>query len=155
MSKKSGITLTSIVIYVSLFFVFTVFAVAMSTNMNYKALDEKADIYIHEQFSKLEYNMISSAKSSNTVDSISSQIVFSNNDEYKFDSSKKVILKNNGVLIKNVENLRIIDTNKLENVDSNTAANIDSDIDYICIEVTLKKYGKQIVKQLFVTVGDE
>lgn len=154
MNRRSGITLTSIVIYVSLFFVFTVFAVAMSTNMNYKALDEKANIYIHEQFSKLEYNMISSSKSSNAVDNIVGKIVFSNNDEYSYDSNRKVVLKNGGVLVKSVENFRVIDTNKLENVDSETVSNIDNDLEYVCLEITFKKYGKQIVKQLFVTVGD-
>ena len=154
MNRRSGITLTSIVIYVSLFFVFTVFAVAMSTNMNYRALDEKANIYIHEQFSKFEYNIVSSAKTSNSVDNIVGRVVFSNNDEYKFDSEKKAILKNDGVLVKSVENFRVIDTNKLENVDSETVSNIDNDLEYVCLEITFKKYGKQIVKQLFVTVGD-
>ena len=154
MNKRSGITLTSIVIYVALFFVFTVFAVAMSTNMNYRALDEKANIYIHEQFCKLEYNMVSSAKASNSVDNVTGYFVFSNNDEYKFDSEKKAILKNDGVLVKSVENFRVIDTNKLENVDSETVSNIDNDLEYVCLEITFKKYGKQIVKQLFVTVGD-
>lgn len=155
MNKKSGITLTSIVIYVSLFFVFTVFAVAMSTNMNFRALDEKADIYIHEQFCKLEYNMVASAKSSNSVDNIAGNFVFSNNDEYKFDNEKKVILKNDGVLVKSVENFRVIDTSRLENVNSETVSNINNDLEYVCVEITFKKYGKQIVKQLFVTVGDE
>ena len=154
MNRRSGITLTSIVIYVSLFFVFTVFAVAMSTNMNYRALDEKANIYIHEQFCKLEYNMISSAKASNSVDNIVGRVVFSNNDEYSFDSNKKVILKNGGVLVKSVENFRVIDTNKLDNVGNIALSNIDDKVDYVCLEITLKKYGKQIVKQFFVTVGD-
>jgi hypothetical protein len=49
-NKKRGLTLTSMAIYVALFFVFTVFVIAMSTNMNYKAMDEKAKIYIYEQF---------------------------------------------------------------------------------------------------------
>lgn len=154
MNRRSGITLTSIVIYVSLFFVFTVFAVAMSTNMNYRALDEKANIYIHEQFSKFEYNIVSSAKTSNSVDNIVGRVVFSNNDEYSFDSNKKVILKNDGVLVKSVENFRVIDTSRLENVNSETVSNIDNDLEYVCLEITFKKYGKQIVKQLFVTVGD-
>ena len=154
MNRRSGITLTSIVIYVSLFFVFTVFAVAMSTNMNYRALDEKANIYIHEQFSKFEYNIVSSAKTSNSVDNIVGRVVFSNNDEYSFDSNKKVILKNGGVLVKSVENFRVIDTNKLDNVGNIALSNIDDKVDYVCLEITLKKYGKQIVKQLFVTVGD-
>ena len=152
---KSGISLTSIVIYVSLFFVFTVFAIAMSTNMNYKALDEKANIYINEQFDKLQYNIVNSAKSSISVDNIGERIVFSNDDEYHFDIIKKSIIKNDGILVKSVENIKVIDTSELNNVDANIVANIDGDIDYVCVEVTFKKYGKQIIKQLFVTVGDE
>ena len=55
MNRKSGITLNSIVVYVSLFFVFTVFAISMGTNMNYKEMGEKAYIYIYEQ----AHNMLS------------------------------------------------------------------------------------------------
>ena len=66
----------------------------------------------------------------------------------------KVILKNGGVLVKSVENFRVIDTNKLDNVGNIALSNIDDKVDYVCLEITLKKYGKQIVKQFFVTVGD-
>lgn len=138
MNKKSGLTLTSIVIYVSLFFVFTVFAIAMSTNMNYKAMDEKANIYVYEQFEKLQYNVISSAKKSSFVDDIYSKIVFSNNDEYSFDKEKKVILKNGGVLVKNVENFNVITEDKLKNVSEKFASNKDDKVDSICLEITFK-----------------
>ena len=155
MNKKSGITLTSIVIYVSLFFVFTVFAIAMSTNMNYKAMEEKANIYIYEQFDKLQYNIVTSCKDSEFVDNIYTKIIFSNNDEYSYDSEKKVILKNNGVLVKNVENYRIINENELKNVTDSYKSNIDTNASSIYIEITFKKYGKEITKQLIVTAGDE
>lgn len=155
MNKKSGITLASIVIYVSLFFVFTVFAIAMSTNMNYKAMEEKANIYIYEQFDKLQYNIVTSCKDSEFVDNIYTKIIFSNNDEYSYDSEKKVILKNNGVLVKNVENYRIINENELKNVTDSYKSNIDTNASSIYIEITFKKYGKEITKQLIVTAGDE
>ena len=155
MNKKSGITLTSIVIYVSLFFVFTVFAIAMSTNMNYKAMGEKANIYVYEQFDKFQYNIVTSAKNSNFVDNIYNKVVFSNNDEYSYDKDKKVVLKNGGVLVNNVENFEIISEEKLTDIPNNFASNMDNNTNNICIEITFKKYGKQITKQLFVTVGDE
>ena len=155
MNKKSGITLTSIVIYVSLFFVFTVFAIAMSTNMNYKAMGEKANIYVYEQFDKFQYNIITSAKNSNFVDNIYNKVVFSNNDEYSYDKDKKVILKNGGVLVNNVEKFEIISEEKLTDIPNNFASNMDNSTNSICIEITFKKYGKQITKQLFFTVGDE
>ena len=155
MNKKSGITLTSIVIYVSLFFVFTVFAIAMSTNMNYKAMGEKANIYVYEQFDKFQYNIITSAKNSNFVDNIYNKVVFSNNDEYSYDKDKKVVLKNGGVLVNKVEKFEIITEEKLTDIPNNFASNMDNSTNSICIEITFKKYGRQITKQLFVTVGDE
>lgn len=155
MNKKSGITLTSIVIYVSLFFVFTVFAIAMSTNMNYKAMGEKANIYVYEQFDKFQYNIITSAKNSNFVDNIYNKVVFSNNDEYSYDKDKKAVLKNGGVLVNNVEKFEIIAEEKLTDIPNNFASNMDNSTNSICIEITFKKYGRQITKQLFVTVGDE
>ena len=155
MNRKSGITLSSIVIYVALFFVFTVFAITMSTNMNYKAMEEKANIYVYEQFDKLQYNIISSAKESSSVDDIYSKIVFSNNDEYSFDNDKKVILKNGGVLVKNVESFEIISENDLSDISSNFHENMEENTESICLKITFKKYGKQITKQIFVTMGDE
>lgn len=156
MNKKSGLSLTSIVIYVSLFFVFTVFAIAMSANMNYKAMSEKANIYISEQFDKLQYNLISSAKSSKSADNIYNKIVFSNNDEYSFDNERKVILKNDGILVKNVESFEVItDLSKITNVPDNFSSNIDSKIDYMCVEISFKKYGVDQTKQIFFTVGDD
>lgn len=155
MNKKSGITLTSIVIYVSLFFVFTVFAIAMSTNMNYKAMGEKANIYVYEQFDKFQYNIITSAKNSKFVDNIYNKVVFSNNDEYSYDKDKKVILKNGGVLVNNVEKFEIITEEKLTDISDVFPSNIDNSTNSICVEITFKKYGNQITKQLFVTVGDE
>lgn len=154
MKNKSGITLTSIVIYVALFFVFTVFAIAMSTNMNYKSMEEKANIYVHEQFDKLQYNILSSSKASNSVDDIYNKIVFSNNDEYSYDDNKKVIYKNGGKLVNNVENFKIINVDELTNVHNSFASNLDNKVNSLCFEITFKKYGIEITKQLFITVGD-
>lgn len=155
MNKKRGLTLTSMAIYVALFFVFTVFVIAMSTNMNYKAMDEKAKIYIYEQFDKLQYNILSSAKASTSVDEIYGRIIFNNNDEYSYDSDKKIILKNGGILFKNVEKFEVITEDKLTNVNENFSQNIDSKIQSVCIEVTFKKYKKDITKQIYVTLGDD
>lgn len=156
MNKKSGLSLTSIIIYVALFFIFTVFAIAMSSNMNYKAMQEKADMYIYEQFDKLQYNLLASAKDSTSADNIYEKIVFSNNDEYLYDSQKKVVLKNGGVLIKNVERFEILqDMNVISNVPQNFGSNIDSKAKYMCLEITFKKYGVSTTKQIFFTVGDD
>lgn len=152
---KKGISLTSMIIYVALFFLFTVFAIAMSNNMNYKAMDEKANIYILEQFSKLQNNMLDSSVNSTSVDNIYGKIVFSNNDEYVYDQDKKIILKNGGVLAKNVESFNVIKTSDLSNIPSNVLTNVDDKQNNICIEIKFKKYRTQITKQLFYTVGDD
>lgn len=160
--NKKGITLVSIVVYVALFFGFMTFATIISTNMNYTSLSYKGKILNIENFKKLEQNMINSAKSSTSVDDIGGNIVFSNNDEYEYNSDKKAILKNGGVLISNVTDFKVITVDKLNNVpeyflrkENGEYANIDTTKDYICLEISFEKYGVQTTSQLFVTVGDE
>ena len=154
MNRRSGVTLNSIVVYVSLFFVFTVFVISMGTNINYKEMGEKAHIYIYEQFDKLQYNIVNSAKNSYSVDNIYGKIIFSNNDEYYYDKEKKVIFKNNGILVKNVENLSIDSINNVSDVKESFATECEESVNNICINITFKKYDKQIEKQIFVAVGD-
>jgi hypothetical protein len=153
--NKSGITMVSIVIYVVIFFIFTVFAVAMSTNMNYKTLSDKGEIFINEQFEKLQYNLVKSSKSSDSVDNILGKITFSNNDEYKYDIDKKQILKNEGVLVSNVESFNILDTTNLKNKPQDFDYNIDNAKQSILVEVKFKKYGVEKTSQIFIVAGDE
>lgn len=155
MNKRAGLTLSSIVIYVVLFFIFSVFAVSMSTNMNYKSMSEKGNVYIHEQFEKLQYNMITSSKKSNSLNEIYGKIVFSNQDEYSYDASKKVVYKNEGILVDSVEEFEVIDFNEVSNIPVKFLNNKDENIDSICMKITLKKYGKQITKDLVIAIGDE
>ena len=105
--NKKGITMTSVVIYVILFFIFTSVAITISANMNYEALSEKGDIINNKNIQKLQFNLLNSAKSSNSVFNIEGRVVFSNNDEYYFDNTKGEIVKNNTTLIKNVEILKL------------------------------------------------
>lgn len=153
--NKSGITMVSILIYVVIFFIFTVFAVAMSTNMNYKTLSDKGEIFINEQFEKLQYNLVKSAKSSDSVDNIVGKIAFSNNDEYKYDINKKQILKNEGVLVSNVESFNILDITNLKNKPQDFDYNIDNAKQSILVEVKFKKYGIEKISQIFIVAGDE
>lgn len=102
MSKKSGLTMASMILYVVLFFIFISFAISISTNMNYKILTQKGDMYINEEYDKLQYNLFKSAKASTSISFIQGDIVFSNNDIYHYDSDKKIIYKNNAVLVDSV-----------------------------------------------------
>lgn len=150
---RSGITMMSIVLYVTLFFIFTIFAISFSTNMNISALSKKGEIYTNEQFDKLQYNIVKSAKASNDVSIISDSIVFSNNDTYKYDSDKMIIIKNDSILIKNVESFKIINYSDL-NILKDSNVSIDSKNKLFAIELTLKKYDSKKSEQLFFNVGD-
>lgn len=138
--------MTSVVIYVILFFVFTSIAIAVSSNMNYEALNEKGKIINNENLQKLQFNMLNSAKKSESVYNINGKIVFSNNDEYVYDMNKKEITKNNTSLIKNVEAFNIINSDEF--VQNNI---IDKSISF---EITLKKYGNKKTEKMIFTVGD-
>ncbi|MDD3303722.1 MAG: hypothetical protein PHP54_02280 [Clostridia bacterium] len=153
--NKKGISLMSMVIYVVLFFAFSAFAVGMSLNMNYKNISQKGKVWIHEQAQKLQYNLLNSAKDSTTIDHISGKIVFSNNDEYDYDEEKKVIYKNGGILVTDVEELKSIVIDNLTGVNPTfSTAIIDRNKDYSCLSVKFKKYGEEFSTQIFVTAGD-
>ncbi len=153
--KKSGITMVSIIIYVMLFFVFTTFAILISSNMNYKTLSDKGDLYINEQFQKLQYNLVKSSTNSEYITKINNKIVFSNNDEYTYNTEKKQILKNGGIIAGNVESFNILETTNLTNKPENFDYNIDENKTNILIEVKFKKYGKEKKAQIFVVAGDD
>ncbi len=142
--KKKGITMTSVVVYVALFFVFTSIAVAISSSMNYEALNEKGNIINNKNIQKLQFNLLNSAKNSIEVFEINGKIVFSNNDEYYYDNQKKRIIKNDATLIQDVENFEIVDLDS-ENFDKEKS---------LCVRVKLKKYGIEKEEELIFSVGD-
>lgn len=145
--NKKGITMTSIVVYVMLFFIFTSVAITISTNMNFEALSEKGNIINNKNIQKLQFNLLNSAKSSSNVYNISGKIVFSNNDEYYFDSTKREILKNDITLVKDVEKFNIISSSEfVENVNENKS---------VSVEVMLKKYGNEKIEKMIFSVGDK
>jgi hypothetical protein len=147
MDKKSGITMISIVLYSLLFFSFTAFAATLSANMNKRIISERGVMYINEQYSKLQYNLFKSAKDSNRIDIVGDKIVFSNNDEYYYNASKKTIYKNGGMLVSGVESFALQNTSIITQ-----NALVDS-YKYVCYTVTLLKYDQTIQNNVFVTVG--
>lgn len=145
MSKKSGLTMASMILYVVLFFIFISFAISISTNMNYKILTQKGDMYINEEYDKLQYNLFKSAKASTSISFIQGDIVFSNNDIYHYDSDKKIIYKNNAVLVDSVEIFEKKATSQLSITDKSG---------YLNYNVKFNKYKQEINKDIFVSVGD-
>lgn len=145
--------MTSMALYVVLFFTFSAFAIAVSSNFNYQTLSEKGKMWVNEQFDKLQYNMVKSAKESDDVSAIAGKVVFSNNDEYEYDATNKRILKNGGIVAMDVEKFEIITPADI-NTSNRFSSDIDNNLSNIALNIELKKYGNEKVTQLFITAGD-
>ncbi len=152
---KKGITMLSLVIYVVLFFAFSAIAISVSTNMNFRTLSEKGIIYCNEELQKLQYNLLNSAKNSTSCDIIQNTFVFSNGDEYVFDSSNKKIYKNGGTLIDSISSCSSISVSELKSTPENFVSNIDKDAEYVCLNVEFSKYNQILNTDLFFKIGDD
>lgn len=149
--KRAGLTMVSIVLYVVLFFAFTTFAIAMSSNMDYKIMSEKGNIYVCEQRDKLQANILKSANESDWVEKEETKLKFSNDDIYEYDTEKKIIKKNNGTLVKSVEECNFnFDISTLTNVDITT---LDTNREAIAIKVKFLKYGQEKSAEYLFSVG--
>ncbi len=139
LSSKKGITVTSIVVYVILFFVFTTTAIVISSRFNRELFDDRGKAINITAINKLEYNLLKSAKESNlaqgSVDGNKTTITFSNSDVYIFDLDNHIIYKNGGKLVKFVKECKIKLVNNL-----------------IDINVTLNKYTNEITRNIKVRV---
>jgi len=150
---KKGFTVVSLVLYVMLFFTFTVFATAISTNLNHELLSEKGRVIVNESYIKLYTNLINSAKDSHSVDVIENTIIFSNGDIYEYNLDNKELSKNSGNLVYNMESYTVSNLEDILGV-----SNDINDIDLVkCfrINVSFKKYNETITKDIVITVGDE
>lgn len=160
--KRKGISLLSVVIYVVLFFTFMSFATIIATNMNYTSLTYKGRVLNSENFEKLQYNLINSAKASTSIENINGNIVFSNGDSYIYDAEKKVVIKNGTNLVFNVTSFELVGLDELTNVpdtftqkENDVYINIDESKSYICLNIALEKYGSTNNFQIFTVAGDD
>jgi len=140
--KKSGITMTSIMVYVALFFIFTSVSIAISSNMNYRTLSQKGEMIANEEIQKLQFNLFYSAKRSKFVEKINDRIVFSNNDSYFYDIEKQEVRKNETVLLRGVSQFEIVEDNMNRN-------------DRIKIHIKVEKYHQVEEKTLFFILGED
>ncbi|MDD2627603.1 MAG: hypothetical protein PHR25_03780 [Clostridia bacterium] len=110
-NKKRGLTLLSIVIYVTLFFAFSSITIMISSRTNKNLFEDRGNAINISNINKLEYNLLESSNKSNNVliqkTPIEEKIIFSNNDEYRYNKEDRIIYKNNGKLIKNVTNFEV------------------------------------------------
>lgn len=151
MKRRSGLTLVSIVLYVVLFFAFTTFAILMSSNMNYKVMTEKGNIYVCEQRDKLQANILNSAAQSDWTQVDNTTLTFSNNDKYEYDQEKKVIKKNNGILVKGVEECNFeLSVSDIKNINT---VNIDNTKQVIALRVKFFKYNQEKECEYIFAIG--
>ena len=108
---KKGITVITLVIYVMLFFSFSVFAILTTNNNNKTVLNSNGLVKNNESLSKLNFNMLNSCRKSYKYDIVSGAIEFSNGDSYKYDSTKDIVYKDGVTLITNVTKFNVIEIN--------------------------------------------
>lgn len=134
-SRKSGITLSALVIYIVLFTSFTIFASNVSSNMNERLFNNRGEAINYSSLNKLQYNIDDSAISSIDVTVSEGQMTYSNGDTYVYDSEKHAVLKNNGILCQNVETFTV-------NVEEGTNAK------KVTIEVKFSKYLNTLTRRI-------
>ena len=139
--KKSGITMVSIVLYVVIFFALTAIATGVTMAMNSNSLKDKGNIYIQESEIKLKNNLLNSFENSDNITKINNKLVFSNNDVYYYEPQSKIIYKNGGILIQNVEEM-------------NFEANSDSEMLNINLNAKIVKYNQEKNINFVTSKGD-
>ena len=130
-NNKKGITVTSITVYVILFFMFTTITTIISSRFNENLFNDRGMAINVTAINKLEYNLLKSADESFDVklkvEDKKTTIMFSNSDEYIVDLDKHVIYKNGG---------------KLVNFVKECSVNVENDI--ITFDITVNKYTNNI-----------
>lgn len=162
LSSKSGISLLSITIYVILFFTFSVVAIGVASTMNVNMIKSKGDVINNEQFEKLQYNFIKSADSSYNIKVEGAKVTFSKidstTDVYTYDSTKKVVKRNDAIVARNVEEFTIYSADNVGQVVNkngvNYTNNFDPDIDKVAVKVKFMKYNSIKESDIFVAAGE-
>lgn len=135
LKSKRGITVTSIMVYVLLFFAFTTIATVISSRFNKNLFNDRGNAINVTAINKLEYNLIDSASNSYNVDVVANgnnrTLTFSNSDVYVFDNDNNVIYKNGGKLVKFVKESKV----KIQE-------------DVIAVDLTLNKYTNEVSRSI-------
>ncbi len=140
--SKRGITVSSLVLYVVLFFAITTFLSIVYTNMNETLFNNRGMALNYTMLNKLEYNITDSALQSVDIIEDNNVITFSNGDKYYYDSAKKMVILNNGVLCTSVSKFEPTITN-------------ENDVKKLTIELTFNKYMAELNKTIVSSVEVE
>lgn len=136
--KKTGITMASLVVYVTLLAAFTGVALTVSNNLSNSVFADKGIAQDMTNYEKVLYYLNKSAMESTSATVNSTTVTFSNGDTFSFDTTKSELYMNNGVLCKNVSSFAIGD---IEN-------------NLVDIEITLKKYTHSMSRTITLYVGE-
>lgn len=141
-NKKNGVTLASLVIYIGLFTVFTLFVSGISSNMNERLFNNRGEAINYTSLNKLQFNIEESALNSDDITVSANSINYSNGDNYVYDETNKIIYKNGGILCLNVDNFTV-------NVEAATNAK------KLTIDITFNKYLNILTKTIISCVEDK
>jgi len=136
---KKGITLSSIMLYISMFFVFLSVVMVTQANINRTNRTNLGTIKNIEDYTKLETAFLQSAKQSIQVQNINGVLAFSNGDTYRYEN--KIIYFNDGIFITNVEEYIINEIGK----SSDGAVFFD-------VSVTTLNYDVSVTRQIIYTL---
>ena len=138
MRKKCGITMTSVVVYVTLLATFTGIALSVSNNLSVSMFEDKGIAINAASFDKILYYLNKAAMESTTVTSNEATITFSNGDVFSYNAETNAVIMNGGILCKNVYAFGI---EKQENGILN-------------VTITLKKYTHNMERTINLYVGE-
>ncbi len=140
--SKRGITVSSLVLYVVLFFGITTFLSIVYTNMNETMFNNRGMALNYTMLNKLEYNLVESSTNSIDVVAASDVVTFSNGDKYYYDETKDVILLNSGILCTSVSKF-------------NPTVASENGVKKLTIEVSFNKYLATLNKTIICSIEVE
>lgn len=138
MSKKVGMTMMSLVVYVVLLAVFTGIALTVSNNLSSSVFLDKGIAQNTTNYEKVLYYLNKSAMESASATVTTTAITFSNGDVFSFDTSKGRLYMNSGVLCNTVSEFDI--------------GNIENNL--VNIDITLAKYTNTMTRTITLYVGE-
>lgn len=138
MSKKSGITITSLIIYVVGLTLFLSFITTISVVFSSSFFQKQGELIISKEMFKINMYFSELAKDSTDASNIGEKLVFNNGDYLSYDG--KNILKNDKKILGNVSNI-------LYNVSEKNGFKV------LTITVTFSKYRMEVVKQYNFVLG--
>lgn len=138
MNKKSGITMSALVVYIVLLFAFTAIALTVSSRISTGLFADKGAAINAEDLQKAIYCLNNSAVSSTSYTLAENTITFSNGDMYTYISEDSSLTVNKRAISRNVTGFTVtqIETGLLK------------------ISMTYTKYTHSMERDIYLYVGE-